>query len=97
MLDPLLDNFRTLMIVGIIVVVGLGQVNRVIGSVLGLFFWAFIAFLGGQIYARGGAVGIVDIIFPPAVFYGLCGFMGLVNLFSLRMGLIHRRHARRRL
>lgn len=94
MLDWLLENFRMLLIVGVLLVVGIGQVSRVLGTALGILFWGLMAAIGSQVYARGGALGILDFAFPPLAFYALCLLMVILNLFSLRVSLAQQRRRR---
>lgn len=95
MVDALLDNFRLILIGGILLVVGLGQVSRIVSSILGLAFWVLVGVLGALVYARGGAVGLASFAFPAAAFYALCGLMAVFNVFALRQALARRRAQRR--
>ena len=81
MLDLLLENFRAILIGGILAVVAVGQVNRLAGAVLSLVFWVFVAALGSVVIARGGSLGLAFFALPPWVFYALCGLM--VTLYAL--------------
>ena len=96
MVDTLLDSFRPIMMGGILLVIGLGQVDRRLGAALGLAFWAFMAWLGHERYARGGAIGIGTFAFPEMVFYTVCAFLVAVNLFGLRASMLRDAHLRRR-
>ena len=57
MLDFLADNFRAAAIGGILLVVGLGQLNRLAGSVVGLVFVAMLGLVGTKVYERGARWG----------------------------------------
>ncbi|MEL6187316.1 MAG: hypothetical protein AAFU79_22045, partial [Myxococcota bacterium] len=75
MLDFLLTNFRLVKVGGFLFVVGVSQLNRIVGSALGLAFVSLLAFLGSQIYARGGVVGLGVFPVGQAMFYVLCGVL----------------------
>ena len=60
------------MMIGIVLVVGISQFNRILGGVLGVVFWTAVAFTGLLAYDQGGAIGILDIRFPREIFVGLC-------------------------
>ena len=81
LMDTLVENLTVFMLIGIIVVVGVSQFDRVVGSVLGVLFWAAVALVGGYGYSQGGSIGISkEIQFAPAVFYGLCGVLIAANV-----------------
>lgn len=96
MLDVLLENFRMVLIGGILLVVVVGRLDRLIGASLGLVFAGGVALLGSQVYARGGAVGVAAFPLPPVGFYILCAVLALMQLVSLRQGLLAREARRRR-
>lgn len=79
-MNELIERFPIVMVVGVVLVVGLSQVNRLLGSILGVIFWIVMAVIGSFIYDAGGAVGIASVRFPQSVFLGLCGLLLLANL-----------------
>jgi hypothetical protein len=78
-MEALVERFSLIMIVGVLVVVGLSQVNRLLGAALGVVFWIAMAGLGLYIYDSGGAVGIASVRFPKAGFLALCGVLVAAN------------------
>lgn len=94
-LDLLLDNFRTVLIGGIVGVIVVSRFHRLAGAWFGLFFAAGTAVLGSQVYARGEAVGIGPYPLPPVGFYIVCAFLAILQLFSLKVGLSQRARSRR--
>src|SRR5687768_13093085 len=71
-LDEILKALPVYMMIGIVLVVGISQFNRILGGVLGVVFWTAVAFIGLLAYDQGGAIGILDIRFPRELFVGLC-------------------------
>jgi hypothetical protein len=71
-LDEILKALPVYMMIGIVLVVGISQFNRILGGVLGVVFWTAVAFIGLLAYDQGGAIGILDIRFPREIFVALC-------------------------
>lgn len=90
MLDLLLANFRLVMVGGFLFVVGISQLNRIVGSVLGLAFVLLLAVLGTQIYARGGVVGLGFFPIGQGMFYVMCGVLAAFNGVGLWIALSER-------
>ncbi|MCC7380597.1 MAG: hypothetical protein IT384_02110 [Deltaproteobacteria bacterium] len=78
-MDALLSNLTLYMIIGLVIVLGIAQINRFVGSLIGIVFWISVAILGSQAYARGGGIALVGAALPEVVFYGLCGVLIVVN------------------
>jgi hypothetical protein len=93
-IESILAHFRTILVVGVVAVIVLGRVNRLAGSILSVAFWTLVAFLGSQIYARGGSVGFAGLAVPPVAFYTLCGVMIVLYLLGFRAARAARRRAR---
>lgn len=85
----LVDHFSMVMIIGVIAVVGISQLDRRIGSALGIGLWLAIAALGTLVYQQGGGIGIASIRFSQPVFYLLCGVLVVANAAAL-MGALRR-------
>src|SRR5689334_2922895 len=81
-LDTLAENLSVFMMVGVIIVVGLSQINRRIGAILGVVFWSLVAVVGHHAYGRGGAIGILGIKFSEGTFYGLCAALAAINVVA---------------
>lgn len=94
-MQALIERFSLVMIVGVLLVVGLSQVNRVLGSILGIAFWIVMGAVGAFIYDSGGAVGVASVRFPLPVFLGLCGLLLVANVATL-VGALKRRAAQPR-
>lgn len=90
MVDLLLENFRAIMMGGILVVIGVSQFSRLVGSALGLVFVGLLAFLGSQLYARGFGVGLAVFPISQGAFYGLCALLAVFNLVGLRLAIATR-------
>jgi hypothetical protein len=78
--DEIVKNLDMYMLVGVIAIVAISQFERKIGSILGIFFWASVAFFGHQSFSMGGGVGIGDKHLPPGIFYGICFLLMAVNI-----------------
>jgi len=78
-MQPLIDNFSIIMIVGVIAVVAVAQMNRLLGSIMGVIFWLAIAGLGTMVYDQGGGIGLAGMRFPQPVFYILCLILAGAN------------------
>ena len=78
-MQVLIDRFPIVMVLGVVLVVGLSQVNRLMGSLLGVVFWLAMAAVGTMIYDLGGAIGIASVRFPLPAFLGLCAVLALAN------------------
>ncbi len=73
MLEDIVRDLPTYMLVGIVIVIGISQVNRVIGAILGIMFWALVAFVGSFAYDMDAALGIAGVAFSRSTFYLVCG------------------------
>lgn len=84
MIDSILDSMVVYMIIGIIVIVGISQLNRTAGSALGIVFWVAVAIVGSAAYDRGGAIGFVGgVKMSLPVFLALCLALVAFNAFNL--------------
>ena len=79
-MDELIKNLDTYMLIGVVSIVAISQFNRKIGSILGIFFWISVAFLGYQAFSAGGGIGIGSVALSPAIFYGICITLIVVNI-----------------
>ena len=96
-LDSVLQSLPIYMIIGIIVVVGISQFNRILGSVLGIVFWIAVAVVGTAAYDKGGGIQLLSMQFSKTSFYAFCGAFVLFNAFNLVMAVRRRnRWANRR-
>ena len=85
MVEEIIQNLPTYMLVGIIVVVGVSQINRLIGAGLGIVFWGATAYVGSVAYETGGELGVGSLRFGQTAFYALCiTFM----LFNVLLGYV---------
>lgn len=88
-MQNVLQSLSIYMIVGLILVVGISQVNRLIGGILGVVFWIAIAILGKFAYDEGGSMKLV--IGPEItreIFYVLCAFFAAFSGFSAYMAYL---------
>jgi hypothetical protein len=90
-LDALVGSLSVYMIIGIIVVVGVSQFNRIAGSILGIAFWCAVAVVGGTAYDKGGGIQLLELEFTRSGFYFFCGAFVAFNAFNLVMALRRRR------
>lgn len=79
-MEEIFTNLPVYMLIGIVAVVGASQVNRLVGAVLGVLFWAAVAVVGTAGYAAGGALGIGDLRLTQTMFYALCGTLAGFNV-----------------
>jgi hypothetical protein len=89
--EAILKSLPAYMMVGIVIVVGLSQINRVLGAVLGVVFWIAVAIVGSFAYDQGGALGLLGMQFPRGVFYALCGTFTVLHVFGAWTALARRR------
>lgn len=92
-MEAILESLTVYMMIGIVIVVGISQFNRVLGSILGILFWIAVAAVGTTGYERGGAIGLLGIEFSLLGFYAFCGAFALFNAFNLWMALQRKRRA----
>ena len=92
-MQVLIDRFPIVMVVGVVLIVGLSQVNRLMGSLLGVVFWLAMAAVGTMIYDLGGAVGIASVRFPLEGFLALCAALVLANVATGYRALKARKQA----
>lgn len=92
-MQVLIDRFPIVMVVGVVLIVGLSQVNRLMGSLLGVVFWLAMAAVGAMIYDLGGAIGIASVRFPLPVFLALCAALVLANIATGYKALQARKQA----
>ena len=79
-MDELIKNLDTYMLIGVVAIIGISQFNRKLGSILGIFFWAAVAYVGHLTFTRGGGIGIASLALSPTVFYTICGVLIVVNI-----------------
>lgn len=87
------------MMVGIVVVIGVAQINRVAGAVLSVVFWTAVAVVGSAAYDAGHSIGLPGLEFPRVVFLAICAVFAGVQIFAA-YGYVQskkRAEARRRL
>jgi hypothetical protein len=74
--DQILEGLPVYMMIGIVVVIGISQFNRVLGAILSAIFWIAVAIVGNHGYDQGHSVGLPDFPFPRVVFLGICLMFG---------------------
>jgi hypothetical protein len=82
-LDALLESLPVYMMIGIVVVVGISQINRLIGSALGIVFWIGVAAVGSTAYDKGGGIKLLSFEFSRPIFFLFCGVFVAFNALSL--------------
>jgi hypothetical protein len=92
----LVEHITEYMMAGVLVVVGVSQVNRILGSVLGISFWLAVAAVGQYAYNSGAKLGFPGLPFSREVFFALCAGFVFINVVGLRHRLRVRRDARER-
>ncbi len=95
-MTSIFESLTTYMIVGIIVVIGISQFNRVAGAVLSVIFWGAVAFVGHNGYAQGHAVGLPGTPFSEPVFLGVCAFFMLLHVGAAFTYMSNKRRAEAR-
>lgn len=78
----ILESLPVYMMIGIVVVIGVSQVNRVAGAIMSVIFWAAVAYVGNEAYAAGHAIGIPGFQFPKALFFAICAAFGAMHIFA---------------
>ena len=79
------------MMIGIVVVVGISQFNRILGSILGIVFWIAVAMVGATAYDKGGGISLLSLEFSKSGFFLFCGAFVAFNVFNLYMAMQRRR------
>lgn len=79
------------MMVGIVIVIGISQVNRVVGAVLGVVFWIAVAVVGTFAYDQGGALGVLGIQFSRSLFYAVCAVFTILHVLGAWTALARKR------
>ena len=86
------------MMIGIVVVVGISQLNRMVGSILGILFWIGVAMVGSTAYDKGGGIKLVSFEFSRSAFFLFCGVFVAFNALTLykamKLRAIHRSRQR---
>lgn len=70
------------MMAGIILVVGVSQLSRLVGGLLGIIFWGGVAFVGSFAYDQGGGIGLPGVRFSREIFYAICAFFISASVLS---------------
>lgn len=90
-MQEIFESLPVYMMIGIVVVIGISQVNRLAGAVLSVVFWGAVAVVGNAGYERGHAVGLPGIEFPRWVFFLICGFFALTHVYAAFAHIRHKR------
>jgi hypothetical protein len=80
--SSLLESLPMYMMIGIILVIGISQFNRIAGGILGVVFWGAVAVIGSAAYDQGGGIGVPGFRFSRELFYGVCGLFSAFSAFS---------------
>ncbi len=91
MVDLLIDNFRYVLVIAIVLVLVVGRFDRLVGAASSFVLWAGIAGLGSVMIARGHVIGFGTFALSPTVFYAICGVMMALYLFAGLTALRDRR------
>ncbi len=90
MLDPkpvqeIQQSLPVYMMIGIIIIVGVSQIHRILGGILGVVFWLGIAVVGMAAYDGGHGIGlrILDLRFPRWLFLAMCLLFVGINVFVI--------------
>ncbi len=82
MVDEALKSLPLYMMIGIVIVIGISQVNRIVGGILGVIFWVAVAIVGSTAYDKGGGIGITGWVFPQPLFYTLCVVFAAISAMN---------------
>lgn len=96
-MEEIFESLPVYMMIGIVVVIGVSQINRVAGAVMSVLFWAAVAFVGNAAYEAGHAIGVPGFEFPRLLFFAVCAAFGAMHVFAA-VGYVRskRRAAQRR-
>lgn len=96
-LQSIIDNLTVYMMVGIVIVIGVSQFNRVAGAVLSALFWTAVAVVGNSAYNAGTSIGVVGFELPRWLFFAICaGFAGMHVFAAISQIRSKRNQAERR-
>jgi len=76
----LLENWTTVLMIGIVTVVAASQFDRILGASFGIVFWVSMGVLGHFAYASGRWIGFLSEPFYLAMCAGMIG----IQLFMIR-------------
>ncbi|MCA9554027.1 MAG: hypothetical protein KC933_28585 [Myxococcales bacterium] len=81
-MEDIYSSLPIYMMVGIVVVIGVAQINRIAGALLSVVFWGAVAWVGSAAYDAGHAIGLPGLQFPQWVFLSVCAAFAGVQLFA---------------
>jgi hypothetical protein len=84
----ILSSLPMYMMIGIILVIGISQFNRMLGGILGVIFWIAVALIGTGAYEQGGGIGLPGFRFSRELFYGICAIFALFSGFTAYMAYV---------
>lgn len=81
-LQNIFESLPIYMMIGIVVVIGASQINRILGAIMSVIFWAAVAVVGNAAYDAGHAIGLPGFQFPRALFFGVCFAFAAMHAFA---------------
>ena len=87
------ESLPIYIIIGVVAVIGVSQIHRTAGAILGVLMWAAVAYVGNQVYDEGHALGILSLKLARPAFLALCGVLALSHVLGAVQA--HRRKGRR--
>ncbi len=94
--QDIFEGLPIYMMVGIVIVIGASQINRVAGAVLSVIFWGAVAFVGNAAYDAGHAIGIPGFQFPRPLFFVICAAFAAMHVFAGYSYVRSKRHEAQR-
>jgi len=82
LVDEIFSSLPVYMMVGIVVVIGVSQLNRVAGAVMSVIFWGAVGVVGHAAYDAGHAIGVPGFEFPRPLFYAVCAGFAALHVFA---------------
>jgi hypothetical protein len=82
-LDAIIKSLPVYMMIGIVLVIGISQFNRILGGSLGVLFWIAVALIGNYAYDEGHILGLPGIPFTRALFFGMCALFTFFSAFTV--------------
>ena len=81
-MEQILESLTLYMMIGIVLVIGISQFNRILGGILGVAFWVTVGIVGSYGYDHGWKIGLPGFEFPRPLFIAMCLTFSILCAFT---------------